>query len=101
MEEWWKEGGDQGPEMGEKKEGSTRHQSAVNLQNNRKTNNSTQIILGLISPLVITFSLLVMLHLHLYLHRVRCGHCVQMHLARRMVVLQRMSHRQHRYHILL
>ena len=60
MEEWWKEGGDQGPEMGEEKEVSTHYQSAVNLQNNRKTNNSTQIILGLISPLVITFSLLVM-----------------------------------------
>ena len=60
MEEWWKEGGDHGPEMVEEKEGSTHHQSAVNSQNNRKTHNSTQIILGLISPLVITFSLLVM-----------------------------------------
>ena len=60
MEEWWKEGGDQGPEMEEEKEGSTHYQSAVNLQNNRKTNSSTQIILGLISPLVITFSLLML-----------------------------------------
>ena len=60
MGEWWNEGGDQGPEMEEEKEGSIHHQSAVNLQNNRKTNNSTQIILGLISPLIITFSLLML-----------------------------------------
>ena len=60
MEEWWNEGGDQGPEMEEEKEGSIHDQSAVNLQNNRKTNNSTQIILGLISPLIITFSLLML-----------------------------------------
>ena len=60
MEEWWNESGDQEPETGEGKEGRTHHQSAVNLQNNRKTNSSTQIILGLISPLVITFSLLML-----------------------------------------
>ena len=60
MGEWWNEGGDQGPEMDEEKEGSIHDQSAVNLQNNRKTNNSTQIILGLISPLIITFSLLML-----------------------------------------
>mgnify|MGYP001174546416 CR=1 FL=1 len=60
MEEWWNEGGDQGPEMEEEKEGSIHDRSAVNLQNNRKTNNLTQIILGLISPLIITFSLLML-----------------------------------------
>ena len=60
MGEWWNEGGDQGPEMEEEKEGSIHDQSAVNLQNNRKTNNSTHIILGLISPLIITFSLLML-----------------------------------------
>ena len=60
MGEWWNEDGDQGPEMEEEKEGSIHDQSAVNLQNNRKTINSTQIILGLISPLIITFSLLML-----------------------------------------
>ena len=60
MGEWWNEDGDQGPEMEEEKEGSIHDQSAVNLQNNRKTNNLTQIILGLISPLIITFSLLML-----------------------------------------
>ena len=60
MEEWWNEGGDQGPEMEEEGEGSIRDQSAVDLQNNRYTNSLTQIILGLISPLIITFSLLML-----------------------------------------
>ncbi len=60
MEGWWNEGGDQGHEMGEENEESAHDESAVNLQNNRKTNNSTQIILGLISPFIITFSLLML-----------------------------------------
>ena len=60
MEGWWNEGGDQGPEMEEEKEESIHDQSPVNLQNNLETNNSTQIILGLISPLMITFSLLML-----------------------------------------
>ena len=60
MEEWWNEGREQGPEMEEEKEESVHDQSAVNLRNNSQSNNLTQIILGLISPLIITFSLLML-----------------------------------------
>ena len=60
MEEWWNEGREQGPEMEEEKEESVHDQSAVNLRNNPQSNNLTQIILGLISPLIITFSLLML-----------------------------------------
>ena len=35
-------------------------QTTINLQNNSKINNSIQIILGLLSPLIITFSLLLL-----------------------------------------
>tara|TARA_B000000532_G_C18799501_1_gene376356 strand:+ start:100 stop:537 length:438 start_codon:yes stop_codon:yes gene_type:complete len=60
MEEWWNEGGEQGPEMEGEREGSIHDQSAVKLQNSRETSNLTQIILGLISPFIITFSLLML-----------------------------------------
>ena len=60
MEEWWNEGREQGPDMGEEKEESVHDQSAANLQNNPQSNNLTQILLGLISPLIITFSLLML-----------------------------------------
>ncbi len=35
-------------------------QTTINLQNNLKINDSTQIILGLLSPLIITFSLILL-----------------------------------------
>ena len=60
MEEWWNEGGDQRPEMEGEREGSIHDQSAVNLQNSRETNSLTQITLGIISPFIITFSLLML-----------------------------------------
>ena len=60
MGEWWNDGREQGPEMGEEKEESAHDQNAVSLQNNPQSNNLTQIILGLISPLIITFSLLML-----------------------------------------
>ena len=60
MDGWWNEGGGHGPEMGEEKEEVIHDQSTVNLQNNLKTNNFTQIILGLISPFIISFSLLML-----------------------------------------
>mgnify|MGYP001375467174 CR=1 FL=1 len=60
MDGWWNEGGGQGPEMGEEKEEVIHDQSAVNSQDNLETNNFTQIILGLISPFIISFSLLML-----------------------------------------
>ena len=60
MEEWWNVGGDHGPEMEGEREGSISDQSHVNLQNNRESNSLTQIILGIISPFIITFSLLML-----------------------------------------
>ena len=36
------------------------NQNTINLKNNSKTNDSTQIILGLLSPLIITFILLLL-----------------------------------------
>jgi hypothetical protein len=60
MEGWWNEGGGQGPEMREEKEEVIHDKSAVILQNNLETNNFTQIILGLISPFIISFSLLML-----------------------------------------
>ena len=53
-------GGGQAPEMEEEKEEITQDQSAVNSENNLETNNSTQIFLGLISPFIISFSLLML-----------------------------------------
>ena len=60
MEGWWNEGGGQASEMQEEKKEITHDQSAVNTQNNLETNNSTQIILGLMSPFIISFSLLML-----------------------------------------
>ena len=73
MEGWWNESGDQESKGShgyyddekeewqfETKEVNIHNQSTVNFQINPKINNSTQIILGLISPLIITFSLLIL-----------------------------------------
>ena len=49
-----------GATLEKEKEESTHSQSTVNLQNNLEINNLSQIILGLISPFIITFSLLIL-----------------------------------------
>ncbi len=49
-----------GATLEKEKEESTHSQSTVNLQNNLEINNLSQIILGLISPFIITFSLLML-----------------------------------------
>ena len=60
MEGWWNEGEGQASEIQEEKEEITHDQYAINSQNNLETVYSTQIVLGIISPFLISFSLLML-----------------------------------------
>ena len=60
MEGWWNEGEGQASEIQEEKEEITHDQYAINSQSNLETVYSTQIVLGIISPFIISFSLLML-----------------------------------------